>query len=361
MSEESSAEKEHEATETKLAEARKRGDLVRSAEVNAAAAYGGLLLAALGAGAASLRSFGSAAMALLDQAETLAPQMLGTGSGLAGGVLGSLLWRLAPWFLLPMALVLGALAAQRAIVFAPEKLLPKLSRVNPLANAKQKFGRTGLFEFFKSFTKLLIIGTILGLFLADRLPRIVMTQALSPGLTATELGALLVEFLFLILLIAAVTGAVDYLWQRAEFLRRNRMTRQELLDELKRSDGDPQMKGQRRQRAVEIATNRMLADVARADVVIVNPTHYAVALKWKRGSRHAPLCLAKGVDAVAARIRERAAEAGVPVHADPPTARAIHASVAIGQEIRPEHYQAVAAAIRFAERMRQRARERRGA
>jgi flagellar biosynthetic protein FlhB len=112
---------------------------------------------------------------------------------------------------------------------------------------------------------------------------------------------------------------------------------------------------QRRQRGHDIATNRMIADVATADVVIVNPTHYAVALKWSRATGGAPICVAKGVDDVAARMRAAAAKAGVPLHSDPPTARAVFATVDIGQQILPEHYRAVAAAIRFAERMRKRA------
>jgi flagellar biosynthetic protein FlhB len=102
----------------------------------------------------------------------------------------------------------------------------------------------------------------------------------------------------------------------------------------------------------------MLSDVAGADVVVVNPTHYAVALKWDRKKGGAPVCVAKGVDEVARKIRERAAEHGVPIHSDPPTARAIHASVEIGQEIRVEQYRAIAAAIRFADAMRRKARQR---
>jgi flagellar biosynthetic protein FlhB len=98
----------------------------------------------------------------------------------------------------------------------------------------------------------------------------------------------------------------------------------------------------------------MLADVKGADVIIVNPTHYAVALKWSRTKGAAPICVAKGVDEIAAKIREKAAEAGVPLHSDPPTARAIFATVGLGEQILPEHYRAVAAAIRFAERMRKR-------
>jgi flagellar biosynthetic protein FlhB len=104
----------------------------------------------------------------------------------------------------------------------------------------------------------------------------------------------------------------------------------------------------------------MLADVAKADVIIVNPTHFAVALRWDQASGRAPVCVAKGVDEIAARIRERAAEAGVPLHSDPPTARLLHATLKIGQEIHPDHYRVVAAAIRFSEAMRKKARDRTG-
>ncbi|HHC29844.1 MAG TPA: flagellar biosynthesis protein FlhB, partial [Rhodobacterales bacterium] len=123
---------------------------------------------------------------------------------------------------------------------------------------------------------------------------------------------------------------------------------------------DPQLKQQRRQKGYDIAMNRMLADVPDADVVVVNPTHYAVALKWSRSPGEAPACVAKGVDEVAARIREVAAESGVSIHSDPPTARAVFASVEIGEEIRPEQYQAIAAAIRFSENIRRKARARLG-
>ena len=128
-----------------------------------------------------------------------------------------------------------------------------------------------------------------------------------------------------------------------------------MMDELKQSEGDPFMKRQRQQRGQEIATNRMLVDVPTADVVIVNPTHFAVALKWDRTAKQAPICVAKGTDETAARIRELAHECAVPIHSDPPTARALHAEIDIGQEIGQAHYKAVAAAIRFAEKIRKKA------
>jgi flagellar biosynthetic protein FlhB len=172
------------------------------------------------------------------------------------------------------------------------------------------------------------------------------------------MARLVLEFLFIVLLIQLAIGAVDFLWQNHHHRQKLRMSRKEMMDEFKESEGDPHLKSARRQRAQEVATNRMLTDVATADVVVVNPTHYAVALKWDRTKGGAPLCVAKGVDEVARKIRERAAENGVPIHSDPPTARAIHATVEIGQEIRVEHYRAIAAAIRFADTMRKKARRR---
>ena len=134
------------------------------------------------------------------------------------------------------------------------------------------------------------------------------------------------------------------------------MSLRDIRQEHKEDEGDPHLKAARRQKAVDLALGSMLADVEKADVVIVNPTHYAVALEWKRGSGRAPVCLAKGVDEVAARIRERARAHKVPIWSDPPCARALHATVKIGDEIPHAQFGPVAAAIRFAEAMRQKAR-----
>ena len=239
---------------------------------------------------------------------------------------------------------------------APDKLKPKLSKISPLSNAKNKFGRSGLFEFAKSFTKLSIYSVILGFFLFSKLTTIVGTMYLNPQMATVVLLELSMQFFGLVCVVMLLIGGVDYMWQYQEHLRKNRMSHKEMMDEFKQNEGDPHMKQKRRQKGYEIAMNQMLTDVPDADVVIVNPTHYAVALKWSRLPGEAPVCVAKGVDEIAARIREAAAEAGVPIHRDPPTARALHASVEIGQEIMPDQYQAVAAAIRFAEMMRKKAR-----
>ncbi len=354
------ADRPHEATARKLDEARRKGDLPRTADLTAAAAATGFLLLALLPGGWVPPRLGTLGAALLDRADTLGPALLGGGTAMAGTLLGGVALAMAPALLLPGALALALLFALRGIVFAPEKLAPKLSRISPLSNAKNKFGLSGLMEFAKSTLKLTIFATLLWLFLTARLPRLIATIHQSPGPATVEMLRLMAEFMLLVVIIMAVIGGLDHFWQVFDHRRRQRMSHQELREDHKQSEGDPHVKQQRRQRAREYATNQMLAEVPKAAVVIVNPTHYAVALRWAPDCGTAPVCVAKGVDDVAAAIRAKAIEAGVPIHSDPPTARALHASVRIGAEVAPQHYQPVAAAIRFAEAMRVKARARKG-
>ena len=356
MSGEDGSDKQFEPTQRRLDEARKKGEVPRSMDLVTAAGYAGLLIAGLIAGASGLTAIGQAGAVLLDQADRMAPLFFTAGAAPTGGLMIAFLHPLLPLLLLPMATALIAVLAQRALIFAPEKLMPKFSRISPWASAKQKFGRDGLFAFAKSTLKLLVTCLILGLYLPSRGAEILYSLQMTPAQSTVSMLIMLRDFLALALLSLFGFGAVDYLWQYFQHLRRNKMSRQEVMDEHKDSEGDPHVKAQRRRRAQEIALNQMLADVAKADVVVVNPTHYAVALKWKRTDRSAPICLAKGSDEIAARIRDKAAAAGVPLHRDPPTARALFATVEVGAPIRPEHYRAVAAAIRFAEAMRKKAR-----
>ena len=356
---EPASEKEYAPTERKLEEARRKGEVPIGRDLLAAAATAGLIVAMLAAPGALLAVAGTLQV-LIDQADTLAP-LLGSGLQAPAGALALDLGAgLAALFLLPLVAVVATLLAQRGLVFAPSRLEPKLSRISMIEGAKRRFGREGLFEFAKAAVKLAVISAVLGLFLVQGSDRILATLSLSPGQASQLMLRVTVEFLLLVLVVQCLIGGLDLLWQKAEHLRRNRMSRKDMTDEMKQSEGDPHIKAERRMKAMDIAGNRMLADVATADVVIVNPTHYAVALRWNRRSRGAPVCVAKGVDEMAARIRERAAEAGVPLRHDPPTARALHAAVALGEEIRPEHYRPVAAAIRFSEAMRAKVRARTG-
>ena len=351
------SDKQFEPSQQKLDDARKKGEIAKSADLTTAAAYGGFLIVALTIGADALMRLGTVLSNLLAQVDSLSTLVFsGATQPVLGGIFFETAISIAPWFVLPALFAALSITVQRAFLVTPTKILPKLNRISPLAGAKNKFGRQGLFEFFKSMSKLIIYAVVMGFFLRVQMDRIVGALYLPPALVVALLGDILLRLMALVLLVAIILGGGDYLWQKAEHLRKNRMSRKEMMDEFKQAEGDPTMKQHRRMKGQQIAMNQMLADVPTADVVIVNPTHYAVALKWDRAAGGAPTCVAKGVDEIAAKIRELAFENAVPVHADPPTARALHAGVDIGQEVAPEHYQAVAAAIRFAEAMRQKVR-----
>ncbi|MGC3939866.1 flagellar type III secretion system protein FlhB [Roseobacter sp. EG26] len=353
------SDKTYDATPQKLLEARKKGEIARSTEVLTAAAYAGLLLAFVSAGSSGLIQLGSSLMVLIDQSAQLAPLFFeGSAAAPTQGLLRSVTSSLAPIFLLPALAVLLCLIALKGIVFAPNKIAPKLSKISIISNAKNKFGRTGLFQFVISFAKLLIYSACLAIFINSRLEEMVSVLQTNPRIVIVLLAEICLSFLLVVVVVSGIIGVIDATWQHFEHLRKNMMSRKEIMDETKNSEGDPHMKQERRQRAQSIAGAQMMADVPTADVIIVNPTHFAVALKWDRKPGQAPECVAKGVDEIALRIREIAAENNVPIHSDPPTARALHATTEIGDQIAPDHYRAVAAAIRFAETMRQKAKAR---
>jgi flagellar biosynthetic protein FlhB len=276
----------------------------------------------------------------------------GADTAVGGHILGATLPPLVPFLLIPAATALLSVVAQQALVFAPTKLKPQLSRISPIKGAKNKFGRNGLFEFAKSFAKLCIFSAILFLYLWARLPELLMSIAATPGQVTVYMLTLCLGFLAMVLAVAAALGVVDLLWQRAEHLHRNRMSHREMRDEHKQMEGDPYIKQQRRQRATEIATNRMLADVPEADVVIVNPTHYAVALRYDQEGMRAPRVVAKGADLIAAEIRERARAANVPLFSAPPLARALYFTTRLDQEIPAGLYVAVAHVLAYVYQLR---------
>lgn len=356
----SPSDKPYDPTPHKLEQAREKGDIVRSPDLNTALSYLGFLGAGVLVAPWAVDGLGRLTQVLLGQADSIAPLVLAPGgAALALGIIGWPLLVTAVVVVVPVGLLLAGLIAQRALLFTPSKLEPKLSRISPIANAKQKFGMDGLFQFAKSAVKLVLVTVLLTVYLIGRADPILSSLYADPGQVLSALGRLSLEFLAVTAVLAAAIGAVDWLWERGQLNQRNRMSRQELVDETKSSEGDPYIKSQRRSRAQAIAMNQMLADVPKADVVVVNPTHYAVALSWARAGKGVPVCVAKGVDEVARRIREKAAEAGVPIFSDPPTARSLHAMVEIGTPIRPDHFKAVAAAIRFADLIRQKAKARR--
>lgn len=350
-----SDDKTFDPTPRRLEEARKRGEVAQAPDLVTAAAYAGFLLAALLFGGASMLGLAEALRGLLAEAAPLSEAAFaGSPQPLWGAALSEAGLALLPWVAVPAALAVLCLLAQGSLVVAPERLAPRLQRVSPLAALKQRFGADGLGDFVKGLVKIALYGFLLGHTVWRALPDLLDAAAEAPAVAMLAILGLTLDLVVVIVAVAFVLGAADLLWQRLLFLRRMRMTRREVMDESRDSEGDPHLKQQRRARAVEIAMKGMLAEVPKAAVVVVNPTHYAVALSWDRARGGAPVCVAKGVDDLALAIRRRAEESGVPVRSDPPTARALYATVALGDEVPRAEWRAVAAAIRFAERVRQR-------
>lgn len=355
MSEEDASDKQYEASEQKLRRAREQGDIPRSTELPSALAYLGLWLAMAFAGAWAVPSW----ITMAARAIGSEPWPDGRGRSvmdLARALTGQAGLAVLAFVAIIAVPVLLGLITQRSIVFTPKKLALDINRINPIKNAGQKFGKSGLVAFAISLAKVSLVGAGGWMLYASLLNWMMTAEAMADLQWISGLGVIMQRSILMALAIGIAFAGIDMLWKRLEYLRRQRMTRKEMQDEYKESEGDPHLKQARRQKGIDMVLNSMLADVEKADVVIVNPTHYAVALEWKRGSGRAPVCLAKGVDDVARRIREKAAEHQVPIWSDPPCARALHATVEVGQEIQSEHFGPVAAAIRFAEAMRKKAR-----
>lgn len=351
-------EKVLDPTPQKLEEERRKGNVPKSMDLSAAAGMIGLFIAFWVFGFDAVQSTGARMSSAFDKAVGLSELALGPGGiDLLWTWTNAVLLGLTPVFLLPFFASLLSLVAQRAIVVSGERIQPKLSNISPISNAKNKFGPTGLVQFVKSVVKMIAVSLVLFFYLSTRRDEFI-GSTMGTGWTLTAyLAETLITILSISCIVFLVIGLFDILWQRFDHARKLRMSFQEVKDEQKQIEGDPFAKQQRRQRGMELANNRMLLDVPSADVIVVNPTHYAVALKWSRKSREAPVCVAKGVDEIAARIREIASQEGIPIHRDPPTARTLHDTVDIGDEIHPDHYKAVAAAIRIAETMRAKARK----
>lgn len=349
------SDKPHAPTPRKLEEARRKGDVPRTTDLAAAAATLAFVLGAIQFGWDAVAAAGDAGRAILGEADLLADAASVRARAMLPEAAAAATWALALFVAVPVAGALLALMLQGPVVLVPDKLRPRLDRISPLAGFRNRFGLAGLVAFAKNVVKAALVGLALALLIRARLDEMIAAVALDARQGAALMTRVGLELLAIVAAIQAAMGTLDFLWQRHRHHEKLRMSHRELVEDLRQSDGDPHLRAARRQRAVDIATKNMLAAVPKADVVIVNPTHVAVALRWDRTAPGAPVCVAKGEGELARRIRARAEEAGVPIRRDPPTARALFATVALGRAIREEHFRAVAAAIRFADAVRKRA------
>jgi flagellar biosynthetic protein FlhB len=344
------SQRTEEPTQRKLDEAHRKGDIVKSAELSTLILLGGGVLALAIFGATSVQRFSAEFRVFLESPGDMVIDP-GTASALLQHATFGLFAVLAPALGMMVFASLAGHVLQHRPVFSASRLKPDLSKLSPMKGFKRLFGLDGLMNFVKGIAKMLLVGGASVWALWPELGRITTALDLSPaGMTGLALALIFKAFLAG-LAVLAVIGILDYAYQRQRFMARHRMSRQELRDEIKQSEGDPQIKARIRQIRLERSRKRMIAAVPDATVVITNPTHYAVALKYESGKMGAPVCVAKGVDHMALTIRKVAEENHVPIIENPPLARALYAAVDIDGEIPAEHYKAVAQVIGYVMRL----------
>jgi flagellar biosynthesis protein FlhB len=240
---------------------------------------------------------------------------------------------------------------QHRIVFTTELVMPQLSRISPMAGFARLFSRQALAHFAKGLVKLAVVGGIMTLMLWPQRQRLAGMVAVDPAMILPLFLSIALKLLGTVVAVLAVVATADYLFQYAQWYERQKMSPREIKEEFRQTEGDPTIKGKLRQLRTTRMRKRIMAAVPKASVVVTNPTHYAIALKYERGM-NAPVCVAKGVDLIARKIREVAEQHRIPVIENPPLARALHATVEIDQEIPQEHYRAVAEIIGYIMRLR---------
>ncbi|WP_375459906.1 flagellar biosynthesis protein FlhB [uncultured Enterovirga sp.] len=351
---EDGADRTEDPTAHRLEEALRRGDVAKSQEVSLFLSLGALTLALM-----LIPTFGAAKTLALDLRAFLMNAHLvpDSGSAMLGagqrGLVAGLKMLAIPIGLVMVAALAGGLVQHRP-VWSFEPLTPKFERLSPLSGLKRIFGQQAIVQFVKGLAKIGIVGVLAAVLLWRERDRFEGLVGQGPadllGFTLT----LALKLLGGVLALHAVVTIGDVVYSRLSWMKRQRMTREEVKRESKEQDGNPEIKAKLRQMRMARVRKRMMAAVPQATVVVMNPTHFAVALKYEPGMA-APLCVAKGVDAMALRIRAVAEEHRVPVIENPPLARALHATVEIDGEIPVEHYRAVAEVIGFVLRLKRRA------
>lgn len=348
----SSQEKTERATPKRLREARKRGDLPRSRELTTAAVMAaGLLALWVSGGAIAQRCLVLMREGLrIDPAVLAAPQRL---PALFGEALVSSLWVLLPLMVALLGAVFAAPMLLGGLNFSVEALKPDFGRLNPVAGFGRIFSKNSLMELLKALLKFALLGGIAALFLWMAHGEFLQLAKEDPRAGIGHGLSLLLRCSFWLLGGLLLLAFIDAPYQWLSYQKKMRMTRQQVREEMKESEGRPEVKARIRQLQQQAASRRMMEQVPNADVIVTNPTHYAVALQYKAGDMRAPKVIAKGADVLAATIRELAAEHRIPIVSAPPLARALYRSTKLDQEIPAQLYEAVAQVLTYIYRLRQ--------
>ncbi|PDT91112.1 flagellar biosynthesis protein FlhB [Bradyrhizobium sp. Y36] len=338
-------------TQKRLDDALERGDVAKSQEINtwfmmaggtlvvstfSGSVGGGLLtpMRNLLANSWMIKTDGKALLALMQHIELAILAAIGV-----------------PLLMLMLAAIAGNMLQHR-LVWSTESLTPKFSKISPGAGFKRIFGKQAAANFLKGIGKLVLLGVVMTMILWPERHRMEAMVRLDPAAMLGASTSMTIHLLGAVVAALAIVAIADYFFQYRSWFQRQKMSLQEIKEEFKQSEGDPHIKGKIRQLRQQRAKKRMMAAVPKASVIITNPTHYSVALSYERGMT-APICVAKGVDNLAFKIREIARAHDIPIVENVPLARALYATVEIDQEIPTEHYHAVAEVIGYVMRLKQ--------
>ncbi|SFN89868.1 flagellar biosynthetic protein FlhB [Bradyrhizobium sp. Rc3b] len=337
-------------TQKRLDDALERGDVAKSQEINTwFMMAGGTLVVSTFSGSVGsglltpmrnllanswmIKTDGKALLALMQQIEFALLAAIGV-----------------PLFLLMLAAIAGNMLQHR-LVWSTESLTPKFSKISLGAGFQRIFGKQAAANFLKGIGKLVLLGVVMTMILWPERHRMEAMVRLDPAAMLGASTSMTIHLLGAVVAALAIVAIADYFFQYRSWFQRQKMSLQEIKEEFKQSEGDPHIKGKIRQLRQQRAKKRMMAAVPKAAVIITNPTHYSVALSYERGMT-APICVAKGVDNLAFKIREIAREHDIPIVENVPLARALYATVEIDQEIPTEHYHAVAEVIGYVMRLK---------
>lgn len=346
-------ERTEQATPRRRQEARRRGQVARSVELTSVAVFLAVVLVLKAVSEGALRGAMDAVRFALSYPH-LTEFSPALALSFASGCFRYGMKAFAP--VIGAALTVGLVVnlLQVGVTFTAEPLAPNLSRINPVAGLARLFSRRAAVEGVKTLLKVVLIGWLAFSAVRAEATTLLRASEIDPLMVLLLVGQLLYQMAWRVGLAMLVLAVLDYGFQRWEYEKSLRMTKEEVKQEMKQTEGDPQVKSRIRARQQALARRRMMQAVPKADVVVTNPTHYAVALQYDAQTMAAPTVVAKGMNLIALRIREIAQQHGVPIVSNPPLAQSLYRTVEVGQQIPPALYQAVAEVLAYVYQLRQR-------
>jgi flagellar biosynthetic protein FlhB len=350
MSDDDASQKTEEPSWRKLDEAREKGQVPQSREVTSWFVVIGATASMMLYASKISGTMQDAMFRFFEQAGEM--RLDGTFRDALLGTIGEIAASLAPAFLIMIGAGLAGPLLQTGMIYAPDKLVPKLSHLSPGEGMKRLVSVRAFMEFIKGLLKMGVVAAVVVSVLRPELARMSLMPSLGVAAIGREIATVSMHLALAVIAVLTAIAIADFAYQKLSFLKSMRMSKQEVREEYKQVEGNPVFKSKLRQIRTERARRRMMAAVPTASVVITNPTHFAVALQYEVNSAGAPRVVAKGADRIAERIREVAREHKVPIVENPPVARALYAAVEIDDEIPAEQYKAVAEIISYVLRLK---------